>query len=290
MTYCDRCERSFRNWSAYDQHISNSSAHNECHDCNLDFPTWVGLKEHWVQSPRHHYCQRCSQHFDDHCDLVEHYEDAHAYCSSCNKIFENDFGLKEHYRQSENHHFCAPCNRHFNSASNLQSHLNSSVHRPKDVACPFRGCDMAFVSRPALVLHLESGNCSSGMNRSTVNTYVRRYDTNNIITDPSRLIGSGNSSDITYSANHNAWNGYAFECYLCNSEFRHLSGLNQHLNSPRHAQKIYVCRGPECGSRFNALSALFQHIESDRCGVMKFKAVQNAMDSVLGQVGRLTYY
>jgi hypothetical protein len=33
-----------------------------------------------------------------------------------------------------------------------------------------------------------------------------------------------------------------------------------------------------------------QHIESEKCGVSRFRAVQNAMDSVLGQVGRLTWH
>lgn len=145
---------------------------------------------------------------------------------------------------------------------------------------------MAFVSRAALVLHLESGKCESGMDRKTVNKYVRKYDTKNVITDPSRLITSG--VDITYSANEYAWNGSAYECYLCHATFRKLDGLNQHLNSPKHAEKVYVCRGKKCGVHFNALSALFMHIESEKCGVSRFKNVQNAMDSVLGQMGRLT--
>ena len=168
-------------------------------------------------------------------------------------------------------------------------HLNSSVHRPKDVACPFRGCDKKFVSRSALVLHLEEGACRSGIDRATINRFVRQYDTNNIITDPSRLLTSGTASDNTkYYASERSWNGYRYECYLCHSGYSSLTSLNQHLSSPIHQDKIYICPASTCRARFTTLSALCQHIESEKCGVSKFKAVQHTMDSVLGQMGRLT--
>ncbi|KAF8204120.1 hypothetical protein BJ912DRAFT_941995 [Pholiota molesta] len=289
--YCDRCDRYFNSWNAYDQHLANSARHNECIDCNLDFTTWNGLKEHWVQSPHHSYCQYCGTHFDYDDDLDDHYTNAHDFCQSCRIVFKNDVGLKEHYRQSQRHHYCAPCDRLFNSENNLRAHLNSSVHRPKDVTCPF-GCGGKFVSRAALVLHLESGSCTSGIDRNAVNRYVRQYDTNNVITDPARLLTSGSGSSnqtVQYIATSASWNGNGFECYLCHNTYRSLNALNQHLASPRHQDQIYLCRGPSCGQRFSVLSALVQHIESEKCGVSRFRAVQNAMDSVLGQVGRLTW-
>ena len=168
-------------------------------------------------------------------------------------------------------------------------HLNSSVHRPRDVACPFRGCGRAFVSRSALVLHLEEGACRSGIDRSTINRYVRQYDTNNIITDPSRLLTSGSSSDNTkYYASGRSWNGYRYECYLCHNTYTSLTSLNQHLASPIHQDKIYICPASNCRARFTTLSALCQHIESEKCGVSKFKAVQNNMDAIFHQMGRIT--
>ena len=168
-------------------------------------------------------------------------------------------------------------------------HLNSCIHCPKDVVFPFRGCGMKFVSRSALVLHFESGACRSGIDHSTVVKYVRQYDTNNIITDPSRLIGSGTDSDnVKYFASERSWNGYKYECYLCHSSYFSLASLNQHLASPVHQDKIYICPASTCRARFTTLSALCQHIESEKCGVSKFRAVQHTMDSILGQMGRLT--
>ncbi|KAF8079204.1 hypothetical protein FPV67DRAFT_1467866 [Lyophyllum atratum] len=288
--FCERCDRSFNSWHALRQHENNSSVHNICGDCQLDFPTWVGLKEHWVQSPNHDYCQHCSQHFDHDQDLEDHYESAHIWCSSCNKFFVNAFGRNEHYRQSPNHHYCVPCNRLFLSASNLQAHLNSSTHRPRDVPCRGGGCTLTFVSPSAMLLHLESGTCRSGITRNFINDKVRQLDRNNVITDPSRMIagpGGGMQQQVTYIASSAAWNGAAFECYLCHGTYRSLNALNQHLASPRHQDQIYICPMQVCRQRFTVLSALCQHIESEKCGVHKFAAVQSTMQGIVGQM-RLT--
>ncbi|KAG6917372.1 hypothetical protein DXG01_002747 [Tephrocybe rancida] len=280
MPYCERCDRDFPSWHALTQHENNSPRHNVCDDCGFDFPTWTGLKEHYVQSPRHSYCQKCDEHFDDTYDLEEHYDEAHFWCRPCNKFFVNAFGLNEHYRQSPAHHYCVPCNRLFASASNLQSHLNSSTHRPRDVPCRGRGCTQTFVSVSAMLLHLEAGTCVSGFTRRLIDTKVRELDRNNIITDPSRMIAGPSSDNTTYYATTAAWNGAAWECYLCHGTYRSLPALNQHLASPRHQDKIYVCPGAQCRIRFTTLSALCQHIESERCDVHKFREVKLAMDGI----------
>ncbi|KAJ6517249.1 hypothetical protein C8R47DRAFT_250607 [Mycena vitilis] len=289
MAYCERCCRFFNSYSAQRQHEENSPNHYICHQCDRDFTSWNALKQHFVQSRVHDYCQRCDEHFDDEEELEDHYNAAHHYCGSCREFFQNALGLHEHYRQSARHHYCAPCKRHFMSASNLTSHLNSALHRPKDVPCPGKGCGLAFVSRSALILHLESGTCKSGADRQTINRYVRQYDTKNIITDPARLLtGGGGGSDVTYTATSRSWNGSAYECYLCHVGYRTLAALNQHLASPRHQDKIYVCPLNVCRQHFPTLSGLCQHIESERCGVSKFKVVQNTMDDLVGKMRRLT--
>ncbi|KAJ7193236.1 hypothetical protein GGX14DRAFT_577421 [Mycena pura] len=292
MAYCDRCERYFNGYHSLHQHEQNSANHNICNDCGTDFATWTGLKEHYVQSARHHYCQRCNRHFDHSDDLETHYEDAHHYCADCGRFFQNAHGLHEHYRQSERHHYCADCQRQFLSASNLNAHLNSSTHRPKSVPCPGQGCGQSFVSAAALILHLESGRCKSGASRQFVNRYVREHDTRNIITDPARMLTAGTQDAVSYIATGAAWNGRAYECYLCHAGFGTLAALNQHLASPRHEDEMYVCPLSTCRQRFRALSALWQHVESEQCGVTKFRVVQNAMQELVGsmQRGRLTYY
>ncbi|KAF9260837.1 hypothetical protein L218DRAFT_871531 [Marasmius fiardii PR-910] len=280
MTYCQRCDRHFPHWEALYQHKRDSGRHWVCGDCDKDFASFHALQQHYVQSPRHSYCQRCDDHFDDDDELEEHYLDEHHFCPKCRQFFTNQYGLEEHFRQSERHHYCADCKREFQSESNLRSHRNSSIHQPKNVKCPFSPCNMTFVSRSALLLHLEGGRCPSRVDRDTVNRVVQLLDKNNVITDP-RLI-TGPDQNAKFSATEKSWNGYAYECYICHSTYRTLPALNQHLASPRHEAKVYFCPLSSCHVRFTTLSALCQHIESQRCGVAKFKAVQNALDGLVG--------
>ncbi|KAG2153536.1 uncharacterized protein EDB93DRAFT_222754 [Suillus bovinus] len=288
MTYCSRCDRSFYSWSAYHQHIRDSSNHWECQSCSIDFESWLGLKEHYVQSPYHDYCQYCDKHFDSSFELQDHYEDEHYYCGSCEKVLKNALGLHEHNRQKHANVYCVPCKRLFQSPSNLHSHLNSSTHRPKDIICPFNGCDLGFTNKSALILHLESGSCRSGVNRRVVDNWVRANDRSNVITNPARLITAGERANVKLIATEQSWNGEAYECVLCHSQFRTLMNLNRHLDSPRHQEKVYRCPLNTCQKHFASLSGLCQHIESERCGVTKFRAVQDAMNDLFAGVARIT--
>lgn len=140
-----------------------------------------------------------------------------------------------------------------------------------------------------MLLHLESGACCSGVNRRVVDTSIREFDRNNVITNPTRLLTGGDpNSDTTYIATRAAWNGSFYECYLCHSQFKSLTSLNQHLASPCHQTKNYYCPLATCRQQFTTLSALCQHIESERCGVAKFSQVKKAVVRILeGAQGRM---
>ncbi|KZT69383.1 hypothetical protein DAEQUDRAFT_669706 [Daedalea quercina L-15889] len=291
MSYCDRCDRYFPHMRALEQHEQNSAAHNICYFCCKDFATSYQLKQHWAASPRHHYCQYCNEHFDSQCDLEEHYEEKHYYCSACRKIFNEALGLHEHNRQS--HHYCPDCRRVFQSDSNLRSHLRSGVHASATIRCPGMNCSKLFVSGAALILHLESGTCPSRLTRQEVNRIAAKYDKNNVITNPSRMIGyreGGSAPTVTTWATERAWNGRAYECFMCHREFKALVSLNKHLASPAHEEKMYRCpRGYEgCGAEFSTLSALSQHVESERCGIRRFNnQIQNYLGDLTSNMKRL---
>lgn len=288
MAYCNRCDRHFNSHGAWVQHVNDSSAHWMCWKCDSDFMSWNALLSHYVNSPYHSYCRHCEEDFDDDDELEEHMEDCHWWCRHCDQVFRNERGLKEHYRQSPAHHYCIDCDRHFMSDSHLRSHRNSKLHHPQDVGCPFRGCGMSFVSRSALVLHLESGGCASRVSKREIDHFVRQKDTHNIITDPSRMITGGVEVYKEYIATRGSWNGHAYECVLCHREFRQLDDLNKHLASPRHQSKSYRCPNISCGVHFSTLSGLCQHIESEKCGVFKFRAVRDTMDKVFDDMRRLS--
>ncbi|KAH9915942.1 uncharacterized protein BXZ73DRAFT_81214 [Epithele typhae] len=274
MPECIRCDFWFYyEWQLQD-HLETSPAHNICLQCNVDFASDWALVQHFVQSPHHHYCQRCDKHFNTLPDLYDHYDDEHSWCDLCIKIFKNSDGLHEHRRQSHPDLYCVSCRRMFGHPSNLQSHLRSSLHQGHEVPCPLRGCGRSFVSRSGLIVHLESGACASGMDRRQLDELIGRLDRNGIITDPARMIAGPAAVEVTEEwATERAWNGHAYQCYVCARQYRTLPALNQHLRSPAHATAKYRCpaayRG--CDERFKTLSAFVAHVESEACGASRFK-------------------
>ncbi|KAJ7849785.1 hypothetical protein B0H14DRAFT_3085966 [Mycena olivaceomarginata] len=201
-----------------------------CSKCDKLFPSRRDLKEH-LAIGQSEYCQYCDD-FCDSEDLEYHCQMDHSYCAECQR---------EHYRQSAFHPLLCRLQEALLVANNLKNHLNSSIHLPKDVLCPARDVDSLY--------------------RRTIDRLVRQFDTNNNITKPSRLL---------QGANERAWNGVAYECYLCHAGYRTLAALNQHLGSPRHQEKVYVCPLNVCRVRFSTLSGLCQHIERGRCGVASY--------------------
>lgn len=81
---------------------------------------------------------------------------------------------------------------------------------PKNVEC--HGCNMMFVSKSAMVLHLETGTCASGVDR----TWVTR--TGGLGKEAFRFINAGL--------------GFDFKCPNCPTQFQYMSGLLQHAESP----------------------------------------------------------
>ncbi|KAJ8496577.1 hypothetical protein ONZ51_g1017 [Trametes cubensis] len=213
---------------------------------------------------------------------------------SCYAFFAFELGLHEHCRQKHADRYCVPCKRMFQNWNNLDHHHRSTLHRGRTVACPMRGCDKAFVSSAALIHHLESGGCVSRVDRHTVNRIVERLDRQNIITNPARVIAGGTNAHpptiVDQWATEYAWNGSAYECYLCHRTFRTLPALNQHLRSPTHDDKMYRC--PHnlygCGAEFVALSAFCQHVESGNCGVCRFRGeVDRVLEGLSSRMKRL---
>jgi len=124
------------------------------------------------------------------------------------------------------------------------------------------------------------------MTRDRLNRLVIRKDTRHYTTNPDRLIEGPLDGRYEPSlpaetwATERSWNGEEYECLLCGWTFETLARLNKHLQSPRHADKIYRCPKPDCRAEFRTLSGLCQHVEGGTCDVRTFRGVQNVMDSL----------
>jgi len=255
------------------------------------FKSEFGLQSHYNKSPDHNFCPLCGGDFYNVDDLWGHADKDHHPCRLCSEMFNSYSELQSHYHDV--HTYCTVCKRNFQSQSNLRQHLNSKVHQPANVRCPGRGCNRSFVSHAALVLHFESGTCPSNMTREELNRLVVRADTNNYITNRTRLLTGPQGhyeppAPTKMWATIRSWNGWAFECFLCNSTFGTLDRLNQHLQSPRHEEKIYRCPKSDCGMQFVALSGLCQHVEGGSCGVRRFRPVRDVMDGLTRGFNTLT--
>ncbi|KAI1461519.1 hypothetical protein F4805DRAFT_235423 [Annulohypoxylon moriforme] len=234
-------------------------------------------------------CLDCPRVFRDwharyqHCNATDH-SPLNYECRCCDEIWSTSELRRDH--EAKEHNYCSDCDRTFNNANNLKMHLNSRKHRGTGIKCPF--CKTGFVSATGLAHHLEGGRCSaaSSLNRDMVYRAVRMKDPDGVLAK--KLIGWHGSS--TYEATGSAWNGDAWECYLCHRNFVSMNVLNGHLNSPAHQQALYHCPNRHaCGRDFKTLAAVMNHLESESCGYSRFEAVQNTVTQIVSGDRRLTF-
>ncbi|KAH7012643.1 uncharacterized protein B0I36DRAFT_256317, partial [Microdochium trichocladiopsis] len=161
-------------------------------------------------------------------------------------------------------------------------HLNSRIHRGTNIACPF--CDRSYATATGLIHHIETGSCpqAPNLNRDQIYRIIRSKDSHGVMT---KNLLDWHGSD-SYEATGRAWNGYAYECYLCHRSFTTLKGLNQHLGSPVHQQSFYHCPKRDYRQDFKNLAGLINHLESEKCGFMRFNDVQNRAQDMMRN-GRL---
>ena len=145
------------------------------------------------------------------------------------------------------------------------------------MSCPY--CKETYVTASGLSHHLETGSCPNAphLNRESIHRIIRKRDPSGLITKKQITYGDSN---VTYSATDRAFNGNDWECYICHQIFGKITSLEQHLNSPKHKQKVYHCPNGRCEKEFVSLAGLFQHLESESCAFMRFERVQKEVGKV----------
>lgn len=187
---CPRCDKSFANQGPANNHCSVAHPH-KCGSCSKAYISLRSLHGHNRLSG-HCFCRPCDQFFPDDSALAEHrtifIHAAGFHCCDCDRDFKNQQALDQHL-QFKDHtsvkslHKCIECQREFSNQAALKKHQASLIHKPlSDLKCVASAkCKQRFSSPSALIHHLESGNCHSGMTRRDLNQLVQRNDTERLI-------------------------------------------------------------------------------------------------------------
>ena len=187
---CPRCDKSFPEQGPANHHCSVAHPH-KCGACAKAYINLRVLHGHKRQSG-HCFCRQCNQFFPDDSALAEHRRVfIHAsgfHCCDCDRDFKTQQALDQHL-QFKNHksvkkvHECTECQREFQSRAALKKHQASVIHNPlSDLKCIASAkCKQRFSSPSALLHHLESGGCHSGLTRRELNRLVQRNDTDRLI-------------------------------------------------------------------------------------------------------------
>ncbi|THU91645.1 hypothetical protein K435DRAFT_759004 [Dendrothele bispora CBS 962.96] len=219
-------------------------------------------------------------------------------CFECGLYFNSDTALRIHCETSPDAHsrFCIICKREFRDAFTLQK-TTGQTPILANRKCLF--CERKFKYPSCVANHIEAGGCNKKINRYHVTAAVHAMDISPNISisksidfpslSAAREIGLGvpKRSLTTYSATELAFNGKAYECYLCHREFSALHALNSHLKSPAHDDDEFICPNFRCRKTFKVISALIRHIESESCGLTKFQTVENYANALSTQFSRM---
>ncbi|GAD92563.1 zinc finger protein, putative [Paecilomyces variotii No. 5] len=386
--YCDLCDRKFKSVDIAEQHRSQKHGFT-CSSCDRIFKCLSAVEQH--KKDKHTFqCTHCGKSFRESWDLSQHQKSTgHCYCGDCDTLFntaealychlqsrvhetsqfrccdcERDFSTENALEQHLMHKVhtivrgavCEKCGRKFKNKRGLEQHKKSLIHKPiSNLKCLSKGCGKKFTSPSGLLHHLESGFCSSGINRYTLNALVQEHDQDRLIsntTEASTIIlgageklqaaGRSNNSIISDESDWNViytpsgsgistpsvesgWNmlhtpdsgsmsqssqqlhvsedGHTLQsstcCPLCplgSVPFRTHRALQQHLESPAHAPRIFHCpisfapvnhKGLAVQKSFSTLSGLAQHLESGACkgGKSTFRNVAKYIEERLRELG-----
>ena len=197
--YCRHCDRFFSSDEAYEQH--RSALHSfRCGSCQSNFALATALRQH-QEDKGHAFCRDCDRAFGSDEALNQHLDSSihasHFHCCDCDRDFINAEALSQHLTDkihkpkkddpyalaSDSSWHCGKCERVFADEKALSQHLSSVVHHPlSNITCPGdKRCKKRFTSPSALVHHLESGACRSGMTRKSLNALVQSNDVEQFI-------------------------------------------------------------------------------------------------------------
>lgn len=185
---CPTCLQIFANQAARDAH-QKTTGHCFCSDCDEEgkpFSTLEALAHHQctVLQVDKYECLTCGANFSNETAFINHFNSEGHNVIVNRKVMEDQktaFAAVQLAKVEESNLWCEKCKKHFVDAAAYKQHKASSKHKaPKfAIKCP---CKKDFTLVSALVQHLESGGCRSGVTRKKLNATIYRYDADRRIT------------------------------------------------------------------------------------------------------------
>ncbi|KAF8421671.1 hypothetical protein EV426DRAFT_608667 [Tirmania nivea] len=314
--YCDDCVLWFSDQNALDRHLQDAEEHASqfaCVDCGREFNNRKELEAHVLMGVLCQYGVGEGQPRDGtpreedenptgtHASLNFPQEGLKFIPSTGSHGSYSNDGIEQSYL-----HECNTRDTDSPAASSQYLHESHPVEgpgsEPQTYHCPGRTCPRIFASPSALLQHLDSGACPSGINRHIVNSATIELDHSSAITN--RLLRAATSRNIhevnpdeeeagiatRYRAQASPGGPFLtgignldelpdLSCPLCpksRSPFRTVAALHAHMTSPVHDARIYHCTSTSSGlasnsdakhvsRNFSTLGALAQHLESKGC-------------------------
>ena len=193
------CDKSFVAESGLQQHIANR--HYVCPVCNQNFRTAYQPMGH-QRASAHCFCAEHRQASKNEAALKAHDRSiqhvTYFECLLCDRAFKTQQGLFDQvndYKHSEidaamnsnartvetageANLYCESCDRKFVHIGAYHQHKHPVKHKPlSKLSCPLsERCDRIFTSPSALLFHLESGGCASGMTRLALSGLIHKHD------------------------------------------------------------------------------------------------------------------
>ncbi|KAB2575050.1 Zinc finger C2H2-type protein [Lasiodiplodia theobromae] len=188
---CCNCGLEYDTWDEMWQH--QLFIHHPCIACHRIFVCETRLMAH-QRATSHCYCAACTQHFmtpdrlrqhlleDHHLPRATVFQDAlderplsDPSSAAAAPVFKGGFKSGKNFLHISLR--CRVCGSDFTSPKTLHDHRTRGWHDPfTSVACPFAACEASeksFPSVSALLHHLETAQCGSGITLAELNDALR---------------------------------------------------------------------------------------------------------------------
>jgi len=251
----------------------------------------IDAEDHYVEP---YECETCPKAFrtqderDQHMKAEDHYRETFK-CETCPKVFHTQ-DLRDKHQSSEGHYhrlYCADCDRYYSAPEAVQQHRKSERHKRQcqadyqDDRVPCPRCSDTFSNAWRLARHIELSVCpwGSGLTREKIWQYYRKCDPQGVFTEPPDSQYNKEQGDTALTWNGpSAWNGDAYECYICHTLFISNYKLQEHMIMKYVGQEeMYHCpKRARClrGTKpFGSLQAFLRHLEGDGCASLNLHTV-----------------